>query len=133
MTRSGTGIPATAEYLDKGTIVSPCPPRTNAVTSLTETLNSSAKKCLNLAESRTPAIPTTIFVGNPDALCNTPTIASSGFVMQIIKAFGQFSLIPFPTCFITFVLISTKSSLLIPGFLATPAVTMTTSLPEREL
>ena len=92
-----------------------------------------AKKCLNLAESNTPAIPTTIFVGRPDALCRTPTIASSGLVIQITNALGQLSFIPLPTCFITLVLISTKSSLLIPGFLATPAVTITTSLFLRSL
>ena len=61
-------MPATVEYLTRGTIVSPCPPKTKADTSVIEILNSSAKKYLNLAESKTPAIPTIIFVGNPEAL-----------------------------------------------------------------
>ena len=39
---------------------------------------------------------------------------------------------PSPTCFITFVLISTRSSLLIPGFLGTPAVT-TRGFKEKEI
>ena len=44
--------------------------------------------------------------------------------MQITKAFGANLAIPSPTDFITFKLIPNKSSLLIPGFLATPAVTI---------
>src|SRR3546814_3250395 len=42
--RSGTGMPATVEYSTTGTIVSPWPPSTKAVTSSTETSNSSARK-----------------------------------------------------------------------------------------
>ena len=73
------------------------PPRTKALTSSTETLNSSAKKYFNLALSRTPAIPTHMFDFKPAAFCKTLTIASRGLVIQITKALGQFVLIPFPT------------------------------------
>ena len=47
--------------------------------------------------------------------------------MQITKASGEFFFMPCATCFIIFKLIPNKSSLLIPGFLGTPAVIMITS------
>ena len=69
-------------------------------------------------------MPTTLCVGNFENFCNAQTIASRGLVMQITKAFGANLAIPSQTDFITFKLIPNKSSLLIPGFLATPAVTI---------
>ena len=47
--------------------------------------------------------------------------------MQITNALGQYFFIPAPTSDITFKLMDNKSSRLIPGFLGTPAVTITTS------
>jgi hypothetical protein len=80
-------------------------------------------------ESRTPAMPTTIFDGKPENFCNAHTIASSGLVMQTTKASGAYLRIPAPTCSITLRFISRRSSRLMPGLRATPAVTMTTSAP----
>ena len=54
-------------------------------------------------------------------------MASKGLVMHITNALGQYFLIPAPTSDITLRLIDNKSSRLIPGFLGTPAVTITTS------
>ena len=125
--KSGIGIPATVEYLESGTIVSPWPPKTKAVISSIETLNSSDKNNLKREESKTPAIPTTFSAGRPEYFCNAKTITSKGLVIQITKAFGEYFLIPSPTCFITFELIPKRSSLLIPSFLGTPAVTIITS------
>ena len=120
-------MPATVEYSTIGTIVSPWPPSTNAVTSSTETLNSSARKWRNRALSSTPAMPTTMWCGSPENSRNAHTIASNGLVMQITKAFGALALMPAPTAFITFRLMPSKSSRLIPGLRAIPAVTMHTS------
>ena len=47
--------------------------------------------------------------------------------MQITKALGAYFFMPAPTSDITFKFIDNKSSLLIPGFRGTPAVTITTS------
>jgi hypothetical protein len=47
-------------------MVSPWPPSTSAVTSLTETPSSQATKARKRAESSTPAIPTTRFFGKPE-------------------------------------------------------------------
>ena len=122
-------MPATVVYSMSGTMVSPWPPRTKAVTSSTETLNSSATKWRSRAESSTPAMPTTMSRGRPQNFCSAQTIASSGLVTQMTKAFGAYFLMPAPTCSITLRLISRRSSRLMPGFRATPAVTMQTSAP----
>ena len=55
------------------------------------------------------------------------TITSKGFVIQITKAFGDVFFIPSATCLIILRLIPSKSSLVIPGFLGTPAVIIITS------
>ena len=47
-------------------------------------------------------------------------MASSGLVMQITKAPGACALIPSPTAFITFRLMPSRSSRLIPGLRGTP-------------
>ena len=73
-------------------MVSPWPPSTKAVTSSTETLNSSARKVRKRALSSTPAMPTTMLCGRPQASRITHTIASSGLVMTMTNAFGQFFL-----------------------------------------
>ena len=82
-------MPATVEYSTTGTIVSPWPPSTKAVTSWTETPNSSARKWRKRALSSTPAMPTTMWCGRPENSRSAQTIASSGLVMQITNAFGR--------------------------------------------
>ena len=49
--------------------------------------------------------------------------------MQITKASGACVLMPSPTAFITFRLMPSRSSRLMPGLRGTPAVTMQTSAP----
>jgi hypothetical protein len=58
------GMPATVEKRGSGTMVSPCPPRTNAETFSTDTFNSMAMKVRIRAESSTPAMPITLSRGN---------------------------------------------------------------------
>ena len=82
-------MPATVEYSTIGTIVSPWPPSTKAVTSSTLTLNSSARKWRKRALSSTPAMPTTMWCGRPENSRSAQTIASSGLVMQMTKAVGR--------------------------------------------
>ena len=65
----------------------------------------------------------------PENSRSAQTIASSGLVMQITKASGALALMPSPTAFITFRLMPSRSSRLMPGLRATPAVTMITSAP----
>ena len=103
------------------------------MTSSTETLNSSARKWRKRAESSTPAIPTTLWNGSPEYFCSAHTITSSGLVMQMTKALGAYFLMPAPTWLITLRLISSRSSRLMPGLRATPAVTITTSHSLSEL
>ncbi len=74
-------------------------------------------------------MPTTLLVGMPENFCNAQTMASSGLVMQITKASGACSAMPLPTAFMTFRLMPSRSSRLMPGLRATPAVTMQTSAP----
>ena len=85
------------------------------------------KKYINLEESSIPAIPTTLFFGKPEYFCKAITITSNGFVIHITKALGEVFLIPSATCFIILRFIPNKSSLVIPGFLGTPAVIIMTS------
>ncbi len=74
-------------------------------------------------------MPTTMSRGRPENFCSAQTIASSGLVMQMTKAFGAYFLMPAPTCSMTLRLISRRSSRLMPGLRGTPAVTMQTSAP----
>jgi hypothetical protein len=75
-------------------------------------------------------MPTTWLVGSPENFCKAHTIASSGLVMQMTKAFGAYFLMPAPTCSITLRLMPRRSSRLMPGLRGTPAVTMHTSAPS---
>ena len=75
-------------------------------------------------------MPTTFALGSPENFCSAQTIASSGLVMQITKAFGAYFAMPAPTCSITFRLVPRRSSRLMPGLRGTPAVTMQTSAPS---
>jgi hypothetical protein len=74
-------------------------------------------------------MPTTFSLGSPENFCSAQTMASSGLVMQMTKAFGAWALMPSPTAFMTFRLIETRSSRLMPSLRGTPAVTMQTSAP----
>src|ERR1041384_4008927 len=78
-------------------MVSPWPPSTKAVTSSTETSNSSARNSRKRALSSTPAMPTTRLAGKPVTSCISPTMASSGLVMTMTKALGACCLMPWPT------------------------------------
>ena len=108
-------MPAQVEYRGSGTIVSPWPPSTNAVTFSTETFNASARKHRMRAESRTPAMPITRFFGNPERRNATCVIASSGFETTMMNAFGEY----FATWSVTAPTMSefvfNRSSRLMPG------------------
>ena len=65
--------------------------------------------------------------------CSAHTMASSGLVMQITKAFGAYFLMPAPTWSMTLRLMPSRSSRLMPGLRGTPAVTMHTSAPSMRL
>ena len=75
-------------------------------------------------------MPTTWLFGRPENFCSAQTIASSGLVMQMTKAFGAYFLMPAPTCSMTLRLMPSRSSRLMPGLRGTPAVTMQTSAPS---
>ena len=108
-------------------MVSPCPPKTKVFIFLIGVFNSCERKYLNLDESSTPAIPTILFEGKPEYFCKAITITSSGFVIHITNDLGEFFFMPSATCLMIFKFIPNKSSLLIPGFLGTPAVMIITS------
>src|SRR5436190_497300 len=61
-------------------MLSPWPPSTNAVTFSTDTFSSRAMKVRKRAESSTPAMPNTRWVGKPDFFQASCTMASSGLV-----------------------------------------------------
>ena len=75
-------------------------------------------------------MPTTMLRGRPEAFCSAQTIASSGLVMQMTKAFGAYFFRPAPTWSMTLRLMPSRSSRLMPGLRGTPAVTMQTSAPS---
>ena len=75
-------------------------------------------------------MPTTICFGSPQAFCSAQTMASSGLVTQMTKAFGAYFLMPAPACSITLRLMPSRSSRLMPGLRGTPAVTMQTAAPS---
>ena len=75
-------------------------------------------------------MPTTMVFGKPQHFCSAQTMASSGLVMQMMKAFGAYFLMPAPTCSITLRLMPSRSSRLMPGLRGTPAVTMQTAAPS---
>ena len=64
----------------------------------------------------------------PEISLKLHTIASKGFVTQITNDDGENFLIAFPISFMIEKFVSIKSSRLIPGFLAIPAVIMITAL-----
>jgi len=70
-TNFASGTPPTVVALTTGTIWSPWPPRTMAVTSLTDACVSHAMKVEKRAVSRIPAIPNTRSFGHPDTVFAT--------------------------------------------------------------
>ena len=71
----------------------------------------------------------TCLAGKPEAFHATYTIASSGLLTTIITALGECLAMFSATLRTMPVLMLMRSSRLIPGLRATPAVTITTSLP----
>ena len=72
-------------------------------------------------------MPTTLLAGRPDFSFSTQTIASSGLVMQMTKAFGQLVLMPSATVAMTPAFLPMRSSRDMPGVRGKPAVMITTS------
>ena len=114
-------------------MLSPWPPSTIQLTSCTDNPVSIAKNARNLPESSAPAIPTTLFLANPDTLWKAYTIASRGLEITITNASGACFFTFDATSFIIPKLIDMRSSLSIPGFLGIPAVIIITSDPAISL
>ena len=113
-----------------GTIWSPWPPSTTAVTSLTDEPVSQAMKVAKRAVSRIPAMPKTRSFGHPDTFFATWHIASSGFETTIRNASGEVAATASVTAPTIASFVCTRSSRLWPGRRGTPAVTTTTSEPS---
>src|SRR6266699_976662 len=126
-------MPETVVYDTRGTMVSPWPPSTIAWMSSTDTSSASARNARYRAVSSTPAIPITRSRGNPVTCFVTQHITSSGFETTRTIASGQCRLISSETCFTMSALVRTRSSRLMPGLRAMPAVTTTSSLPAAGL
>jgi len=120
-------MPETVLYLGSGTMLSPWPPSTVAVMSSTDTPSSMDMNVRKRALSSTPAIPMMRSRGNWHCMCALVTITSSGFETMIRIQSGD--------CFTTSsvteptmpALMLMRSSRLMPGLRATPAVTTTMS------
>jgi hypothetical protein len=84
---------------------------------------------LNRELSRTPPWPTTFALGNPDAFRATYAMASIGLVTIRIIELGACFAMFFVTSAIIPEFFARRSILVIPGFLARPAVTTTRSAP----
>ena len=97
--------------------------------SSTDTSSASARNARYRAVSSTPAIPITRSRGNPVTCFVTQHITSSGFETTRTMALGQCCLICCETCFTMSAFVRTRSSRLMPGLRAMPAVTTTISLP----
>jgi hypothetical protein len=112
-----------------GTIWSPWPPSTIAVTSFNDDPVSHAMNVEKRAVSRIPAMPNTRSFGQPETFFATWHIASSGFETTISTASGDCA----TTCSVTeptiVSFVATRSSRLIPGLRGTPAVITTTEEP----
>ena len=74
-------------------------------------------------------MPTTRCFGNPVTRFMSVTIASSGFETTMTSDRGACCLRPSPTAVMILALVARRSSRLIPGLRARPAVTMQTSAP----
>ena len=82
-----------------------------------------------LAVSSTPAMPMTRLRGKPVTSLATHAMTSSGFETTMTIASGEHFLISSLTDLTIATFVRIKSSRLIPGLRATPAVTMNISLP----
>ena len=82
-------MPDTLDSRTIGTMVSPWPPSTTAVTFSTETFSSAAMNVRNRAVSSTPAMPMTRCLGNFDTWCAVQHMASRGLVTNTRIAFGE--------------------------------------------
>ena len=127
------GIPATVEKRGRGTMVSPCPPRTKAWVFSTDTFSSMAMNARKRAESSTPAMPMTRFLGNPLASRATWHMASSGLLTMIRVLSGATAAISRTTFSMIPMLVERRSSRLMPGFRGIPAVMITMSDPAASL
>ena len=125
-----TGTPPTVVAETTGTISSPWPPSTIAVTSFTEAPVSQAMKVEKRAVSRIPAIPKTRSFGQPLTLLATWHIASRGFETTIRTASGLWTTAASITCATIFSFVETRSSRLMSPVRGTPAVITTTSDSE---
>ena len=122
-------MPPTVVAETTGTIWSPWPPSTIAVTSLTERPVSWAMKHSKRAVSRMPAMPTTRSLGNFETALATWHIASSGFETMTRTAFFERLTISLVTSATIASFVFTRSSRLMPGLRGRPAVITTTSEP----
>ena len=124
-----SGTPPTDVAETTGTIWSPCPPSTIAVTSLAEAPVSHAMNVLKRAVSRMPAMPSTRSRGQPETFLATWHIASSGLDTIIRIASGERSTASRVTEPTICSFVVTRSSRLMPGLRGSPAVMTTTSEP----
>ena len=97
--------------------------------SSTLTPSSMARKARNRAVSRMPACPITRCGGKPVTWKVRWTMASSGLLTTITTAWGLVSRIRAATSPTILAFVERRSSRLMPGLRAMPAVTTTTSLP----
>ena len=109
------GTPPTVVAETTGTIWSPWPPRTTAVTSLADEPVSQAMNVRNRAVSRIPAMPTTRSRGHPEASLATWHMASRGFETTTRIASGERSTASRVTDPTICSLVVTRSSRLMPG------------------
>ena len=110
-------------------MLSPCPPSTSANTLSVETPISMAMKARMRAVSRMPAMPITRSRGNPDTRRATSHITSSGLVtMMMIESRDLRTAREMHSATIL-ALASCRSSRLIPGLRARPAVMTMMSEP----
>ena len=86
---SVSGMPETLLSRTTGTMVSPWPPSTTAVTLSTDTPNSCAMKVRKRALSSTPAMPTTRSLLNFETHKAACAMASSGLVTRMRIELGE--------------------------------------------
>ena len=123
-------MPPTVVAETTGTIWSPCPPSTIAVTSFADAPVSQAMKVEKRAVSRIPAMPNTRSRGQPVAARATWHMASSGFETITRIASGRMLRPPRARTSATISsFVVTRSSRLMPGLRGSPAVITTTSEP----
>ena len=124
-----SGMPPTVVAETTGTIWSPWPPSTIAVTSFADEPVSIAMNVLKRAVSRIPAMPNTRSRGQPVAARATWHIASSGFETTTRIASGDCSAAASAQLRTICSFVVTRSSRLIPGLRGIPAVMTTMSEP----